>query len=156
MMPISAAPLAVLLVANGAKEAAQWLYGHQKLKRDRDFKLLLSRFLRSEFDNRVSETRIVGASDKSHKFANVISFANGQMLIVDAVSNDPQSINSRVVANLDVKTKKDPRISQRIVYDDGQKWSTADLNLLNVGATVVPFSKAQNVIQRVAEAQAHV
>ena len=100
-------------------------------------------------------TRIVGASDKAHKFANVVSFANGNKLIVDAVANDPQSVNSRVVANLDVKSKNDPRIAQRIVYDDEDDWLRADLNLLNVGATVVPFSRAQEVIQRVAERQAH-
>jgi hypothetical protein len=149
-MPISAASLAVLLVANAAKEVAQWLYDHQKIKRDRDFRTLLGDFLRRTFDDRVTPAKIVGASNKAHKFANVVSFPNGHRLIIDPVANDPQSINARVVANLDVRGINDPRIDQRIVYDDDETWSPSDLNLLQVGATVVPFSRAPEVISRVA------
>jgi hypothetical protein len=69
---------------------------------------------------------------------------------VDAASNDASSINARLVANLDVKATNDPMIDQRIIYDDTQSWNLADLNLLQLGATIVPFSKAQSVIQRIA------
>jgi hypothetical protein len=146
-MPIEAAPLAILLVANAAKEAAQWLYDHQKLKRDRDFRKLLAEFLRKTFDVRVAPTIIVGASNKPHKFAHVISLRDERRLIIDPVQNDPSSVNARVVANLDVKS---PKLIQRIVYDDEEDWSAADLNLLNVGAITIPFSKSPSVIQRVA------
>ena len=150
-MPLTDAPLAILLVANTAAEAATWLYSHLKLKRDRDFRRMLAEFLRKKFDERwTHDARIVGASSKSHKFANLISFPNGRRLIVDPVANDPSSINARVVANLDVKSTNDPTIVQRIIYDDEEEWSVSDLNLLNVGATVVPFSKADEVIQRIA------
>lgn len=37
-MPIGDVRSAILLVANTAKEAAQWLYEHQKIKRARDFR----------------------------------------------------------------------------------------------------------------------
>jgi hypothetical protein len=150
-MPIDAAPLAILLLANAAKETAQWLYDHQKIKRDRDFRTLLSDFLKKKFDDRVTPAQIVGKSNKPHKFANVIAFPNGSRLIVDAVANDPSSINARVVANLDVRSTNDPSIDQRIVYDDQENWSPSDLNLLQVGATVVPFSRAQEVIERAAQ-----
>lgn len=149
-MPLSAAPLAVLLVANAAKEAAQWLYDHQKIRRDRDFRRLLTDFLKKQFDDQVAEAKIVGMSNKAHKFQNVISFANGWRLIIDPVANDPQSINARVVANLDVRSINDPLLEQRIVYDDQEKWSPSDLNLLQVGANVIPFSRAPEVIERVA------
>jgi hypothetical protein len=149
-MNLDASALAVLLVANAAKEAAQWLYDHHKLKRDRDFRKTLADFLKSTFDDQVTTTKIVGASNTTHKFSNVISFANGRRLIVDPVIHDPQSINARVVANLDVRNANNPRIDQRIIYDDDEKWSAADLNLLAVGATVVPFSQARDVIHRVA------
>jgi hypothetical protein len=71
-------------------------------------------------------------------------------LIIDPVSNDPSSINARVVANLDVKATGNPNIIQRIVYDDEDDWSAVDLNLLQVGATAVPFSRAGEVIERIA------
>ncbi len=43
---------------------------------------------------------------------------------------------------------KNPKIIQRIVYDDEDDWSPADLNLLQVGAITVPFSRAGEVIER--------
>jgi hypothetical protein len=149
--PLDGAAVAILHVANTAKEAAAWLYEHGGIKRSRDFRRLLSAFLTEKYREQVSERRIIGASNKPHKFSNVISFANGKKLIVDAVANDPSSINSRVVANLDVRSTNDPTLEQRIVYDDHEKWLSADLKLLQVGATIVPFSRATEVIPRVAE-----
>jgi hypothetical protein len=43
-MPIEAAPLAVLLVANASQEIAHYLFEHMKIKRSRDFRKLLCRF----------------------------------------------------------------------------------------------------------------
>lgn len=148
-MPIESAPLAVLLVANASQEIARWLYEHVKLKRSRDFKELLAAFLKDTFNKRVAPASIVGHSRKPHKFVNVISFANGRRLIVDAAVNEASSINSRVVANMDVKANNDPLIDQRIVYDDEDEWTAADLNLLQVGAVVVPFSRSSEVIRRI-------
>jgi hypothetical protein len=150
-IPIEAAPVAVLHVANAAKDAASWLYEHNKIKRKRDFRTLLSEFLAITFKEQVSEIQMIGASNKAHRFANVISFANGRKFIVDAVANEASSINSRVIANLDVKSVNDPTIEQRIVYDDEEPWSAADLNLLQVGATIIPFSRANDVIRRIAD-----
>jgi hypothetical protein len=149
-MPIEAAPLAVLLVANASQDIARWLYDHMKIKRTRDFKELLETFLKSTFETKVAPAIIVGHSRKPHKFANVISLPHGKRLIVDPVVNDQSSINSRVVANLDVKANNDPLIDQRIVYDDEDDWTPADLNLLQVGATVVAFSHSSEVIGRLA------
>ncbi|QDP26930.1 hypothetical protein [Bradyrhizobium cosmicum] len=150
-MPLEAAPLAILAVSNAARDIAVWLYDHHRLKSSRDFRRMLSEFLKHKFDDQVSAATIVGKSNKPHKFANVISFPNGRRLIVDPVANDPSSINARVVAHLDVRSTNDPTIDQRIVYDDAEKWSPSDLNLLQVGANVIPFSKATDVIQRAAE-----
>jgi hypothetical protein len=150
-LPAEAAAVAVIHVANAAKDAASWLYEHNKLNRTRDFRDLLSKFLSDTFRDNVSEAKIVGASNKPHKFTNVISFPNGRRLIVDAVVKDASSINSRVIANLDIKSVNDPKIEQRIVYDDGDSWAASDLNLLQIGATVVPFSRANDVIRRIAD-----
>ncbi len=151
-IPIEFMPVAIPLVANAAKEVAQWFYDHKKIKRARDFRKMLTDYLEIAFSDRLTkDEKIVGASNKPHKFANVISFSNGRRLVVDAVAKDPASINSRVVANFDVRSNANPLIEQRIVYDDAEDWSAADLNLLNVGATVIPFSKATDVIPRLAK-----
>jgi hypothetical protein len=153
-MPVEAAPLAILLVANASQEIARHLYEHMRIPRTRDFKELLAAFLKEKFDERVSAAIIVGHSQKPHKFSNVISLPNGKRLIIDPVSHEPSSINARVVANLDVAAIKNPLIEQRIVYDDEDDgWSAADLNLLQVGALVVPFSRSAEVIGRIAHDQ---
>ena len=135
-MPIDAAPLAVLLVANASQDVARWMFDHAKIKRS---------------EHRVAHNEIiVGHSNKPHKFANVLDLGNQKKLIIDPVSNEASSINARVVANLDVRAVDDPRIIQRIVYDDEDEWTPADLNLLQVGAPVIAFSKASMVIGRLA------
>jgi hypothetical protein len=71
-------------------------------------------------------------------------------LIIDTVTKDASSINARVVANLDVRAANDEGITQRIVYDEDEGWAPSDLNLLQVGATPVAFSRSLEVIERVA------
>jgi hypothetical protein len=148
---IEAAAPSVLLVANASQEVARWMFDHTKIRRPRDFRVVLSEFLRKRFEERLAHnTIIVGKSNKPHKFANVISLPNGKRLIIDTVMNDASSINARVVANLDVRAANDEGVSQRIVYDDDEGWSASDLNLLQVGAPAVPFSRSREVIERVA------
>jgi hypothetical protein len=111
---------------------------------------VLAEFLKLTFDDRVSHNAIiVGHSNKPHKFAKVL-LPNGRRLIVDPAAHDASSINARVVSNLDVRAIRDPLLEQRIVYDDKEDWTPADLNLLQVGATVVPFSRSSEVIRRIA------
>jgi hypothetical protein len=150
-IPIVAAPIAILHVANASQEVARWLYDHMKIKRTRDFRTALADFLKKTFDDRVAHNAIiVGHSNKPHKFANVVSFASGKRLIVDPVAHEASSINARVVANLDVKANNDPMLDQRIVYDDEEDWTAADLNLLQVGAPAIAFSRSAEVIERLA------
>jgi hypothetical protein len=150
-IPINAAPLGILHVANASQEIARWLYDHMKIKRTRDFKAMLADFLKRTFDDKVTHNAIiVGHSNKPHKFANVISLPHGGRLIVDPVAHEASSINARVVANLDVAATKTPFLEQRIVYDDEDDWTPADLNLLNVGAIAVPFSRSPEVIEKIA------
>jgi hypothetical protein len=154
-VPLTAAPVAILHVANASQEVARWLYDHMKIKRARDFRIALAEFLKRTFDDRVSHNAIiVGHSNKPHKFANVVRLTSGRRLIIDPVAHEASSINARVVANLDVKANDDPSIEQRIIYDDEEDWTAADLNLLQVGAFAVPFSKSAEVIGRLAREQA--
>jgi hypothetical protein len=150
-MPIEAAPLAILHIANASQEAARWMFDHARIKRTRDFKALLSEFLSKRFDDRVAHNAtIIGHSTKPHKFANVIKLDHERRLIIDPVAHEASSINARVIANLDVKATENPNIIQRIIYDDEEDWSPPDLNLLQVGAPVIAFSKASQVIERIA------
>jgi hypothetical protein len=151
-IPMEAAPLGILHVANASQEIARWMYDHMKIKRTRDFKIMLAEFLQSTFDNRVLHNEIiVGHSNKPHKFANVVKLLDGRRLIIDPVNHEASSINARVVANLDVKATNNPLLDQRIVYDDEEEWTPADLNLLQVGATVIPWSRSREVIARIAK-----
>lgn len=151
MIPLDAASLAILHVANASQEVARWLYDHLHVKRSRDFRVVLAEFLKAKFEERlVRNAVIVGHSQKPHRFANVVDLPGGSKLIVDPVTHEASSINARVVANLDVKANNDHRVHQRIVYDDDESWSAADLNLLQVGAFAVPFSRSAEVIGKIA------
>lgn len=46
-LPIVAAPVGILHVANASQEVARWFYEHCKIKRARDFRVLLSEFCTS-------------------------------------------------------------------------------------------------------------
>lgn len=141
-------PYWVCSVANASAEAAEWLFAHTRLRPTASFKEMVAHFLASAYAGRVDAETLVGHSNKPHRFDNVITFDSGKKLVVDAVTNDPSSINARVVANLDVRSAGLTNIEQRIVYDDAEPWSASSLNLLGVGATAVPFSKAPEVIGR--------
>lgn len=139
---------AVALVANASRDAADWLFDHARIKHHRDFKVLLRQFLEKRFVDRVHNEVVVGQSNKPHKFDYMIHLAGGRRIIVDPVVRDTNAINARVVANMDVRAARHENLEQRIVYDDEDDWSAEDLNLLQVGAPVVAFSKAPEVFGR--------
>lgn len=142
--------ITIALVANASKEVAEWLFSHSRIKREREFKSVLQQFLKARFNEHVKHDALIGASNKEHKFDNLIVFPNGKRLIVDPVMHDANSINARLVANLDVRSAGYDNLEQRIVYDDQEDWKPDELNLLQVGATVVPFSRAPQAFERFA------
>jgi hypothetical protein len=93
---------------------------------------------------------VIGKSNKPHKFDNLVRLGRDRQLILDVVTREASSINAALVAHLDVKNAEYDKIEQRIIYDDDDKWSAADLNLLKLGATPVPFSRAAEVLERLA------
>ncbi len=145
-------PATIALVSNASKDMAEWLFGFSKIKRTRDIKKIVRSLLKVTFESSYlkEDEVIIGVSNKPHKFENIIFLPNNRRLIVDPVIRDPSSINARVVANLDVQLAKLPGVEQRIIYDDEADWKPEDLNLLQVGANVVPFSKSAEVIRRIA------
>lgn len=143
-----ALPVAIAAVANASKEVADWFYTHLRIKRERNFKQLVRRFVNETFHKSVQhDVAIVGKSNKAHKFENVILLPNGRRLIIDPVLHEHASISSRIVANIDIAQMDHGDIEQRIVYDDEDEWKPEDLNLLAVGAPVIPFSKTPEAVR---------
>ena len=148
-------PLAVILVANASKELADHIFDTWRLPRSRNFKKLLRETLSVEFLNvgPVREQIVLGNSNKPHSFENVIALSDGRTLVVDPVLKDANSINSRVVANLDVQAANHPGIIQRLVYDDEESWGIADLSLLQVSRVpVIPYSKSTQALRSLEQA----
>jgi hypothetical protein len=147
--------VAITMVANASRDAADWLFSHTKVKRHRNFKAMLRTLLEEKFDHLGQDT-LVGKSNKPHRFEHLISLPDGKRIVVDPVFHDPGSINARVIANLDVKMAGYPNLEQQMIYDDQEAWEPQDLNLLQVGAAVViPFSKAQDVFDRLVGRERH-
>lgn len=147
----SSIPVVIAAVSNASRECADFLFHHARIKIQRDIKKLISDYLYKTFDDRLlRDHTVIGKSNKPHKFDSIVRLVSGKRLIVDPVIYQSNAINSHVIANLDVANAKYPDIEQRIIYDDEENWRTEDLNLLQVGATVVPFSRAPDVINRIA------
>lgn len=148
--PAESISVAVALVANASKEVADWFFDHARIERQRNFRELVKKFLSAKFENVRHHEIIVGKSNKPHKFENLVLLPNGVRMIFDPVIYDPASINARVVANMDVRQAEYENLSQHIVYDDSDNWKVEDLNLLQVGAEVIPFSKATSALKALA------
>lgn len=149
MTTLNELPAAIIMVANSSKEVAAHLFNHTTIRRKRNFKELVHQFLSARFNGeRVKAMEFVGESNKPHKFENVVVLDGERRLIVDPVVRDAASINARVVANFDIRSKNLPGIEQRIIYDDEDAWAPSDINLLTFGAKVIPFSKADSALQQ--------
>lgn len=152
---VSAAELAsaIVLIANASREGADLLLSKWKPRVRRNFKLLLQAILDAEFPNVRHEFKVIGQSQKQHKFDFAIPGEGGKLLLVDAVSFDANAISSAVIRNMDVgrNAHGDQVIEQRIVYDDEDDWQAPDMALLNMsGAKAVALSRAGEVFTRLA------
>lgn len=134
-------PAAISLVANASKDAATLTLEKHRPSPFHEFREQLRSTLRREFSERLTENfRYVGASNKPHTFDHAISTTYNKRLLLSAASDDGNAINSVVVANLDVKLKKDINIIQRIIFDDRVTWRSESLSLLEEGAPIIGFS----------------
>ncbi len=143
-VPWEALVSAIVLVANASAEAANWAVDNMKPKVRRNIKsaLLSTLCLYYSRDRIKTDERLTGKSARSYRFDNVVMIGEGKKLLVDAVIPEPGSVNARVVAHLDVSRNEDSNVIQRIVYDDDDKWSSADLNILQMAAELVPLTRA--------------
>lgn len=150
-IPLEGIPAAILLVANASRDVAEWAIERLPFRIVRNFRddlaMLLDRYFH---DALTKDIPIVGASNKPHKFSYVARLSGERTVILDPVSNEPASINSRVVAHLDVRNVQNPSIMQYIVYDDRIRWNSSDLKLLEIGAPTIPFSHAEPQVRLLA------
>lgn len=150
-VPIGALPIAVVAVADAsAKAAYQGVHGI-KPKGRRDLVGSVRRELATRFSqDRVREgEKVIAESSRQYKFDFKVVLGREQILLVDAVLPDPNSINAKAAAHIDVGRLEDQRIIRRIVYDPSGDWQSADLNFLqsisktvslsSFGAALVPF-----------------
>lgn len=135
---------AILYVANVSAAVVEWGAEHLKAKYKRNIRQELHDLLSNSFEKSriMSEERLQGKSNRSYKFDRVIRLNRDHLLVVDPVLPDSNSINARAIAHLDLKQRGDENIVQRVVYDDDLEWDSADLNLLQMAATLVPLSRA--------------
>lgn len=141
---------AIILVANASKAAAEHLVSSVRPPR-KDMRRVIEEMLDIKFKDRWRrDGKIAGASNKEHGFDYVVNMPGGRQLVLDFVVPDPSSVNSAVVAHMDVGQKKHPDLEQRIVYDDTQLWRSEDIQLLKVGARPVPISALGQSLERLA------
>lgn len=93
---------------------------------------------------------INGARDRQHKFDTALNLPDGRKVLVDVVRHQGNSINSSIVANLDVRRLHNPSIIQRIVFDPDENWKSKEVELLSVGATPVALPSLAAAIERIA------
>ncbi len=141
---------AVILLANASKAAAEHLVGTVRPPR-KDLRHIIEAMLELKFKDRWRrDGRLVGASNKEHGFDYLINISHGRQLALDFVVPDSSSVNSAVVAHLDVGHKNNPDLEQRIVYDDSRPWRAEDIQLLKAGARPVPLSALAQSLERLA------
>lgn len=141
---------AIAIIANASKEAEEILLSRWKPVFKRNFKVILRKMLEAEFPHLKHEVKIAGSSMKQHKFDFALTGSGGRIVLVDAVTNDANAINSTALRNLDVKQAHRADVEQRIIYDDSYEWDSSDINLLAIGAKVIPFGQAHGVLAKLA------
>ena len=136
---------AVLFVANASAEVVRKGLDTLKSRRQQSLEDDLSALLaRSVPRRRIKwDSRLQGHSTREYSFDAEVMMGNGRRLLIDPVSPNPNSINSRYVAHLDVSRLADDSIVQRIVFDERERWAAADLTLLQHAATLIPYNECE-------------
>lgn len=141
---------AASVVVEHSIDAARHLIKRLRPLASADFRPEFKRWVEQTFQSRFEENpKLAGASNKVHRFDYQIRLSDSMMLL-DAVRPDHGSINSKVVAHLDLANRHDQNIKQAIVYDADDAWDAADLSLLRVGATPVEFASIGKFISELA------
>jgi len=142
----------VPLVADCSKQTAEFLLRRHRPTVAQDFRPELDRLIKERFHSQYQlDGTWVGASNKRHRFDYLIRLGDDRVALVDAVRPDANSINSAIVAHMDVALTANEGVRQSIVYDDRQDWKSTDLALLRVAqAQSIAFTHIGPALERLA------
>lgn len=147
-IPTDALATAISLVATTASVAAFFAVRTFKHRARRDLRrelreLLEARFSRSHVKE---EIHLNGASGRNYRFEFMVDIGKNRNLVLDSVFPEATAINTRTIAHFDLAQAKNPLFVQRMVYDQADDWTAADINLLQMAAELVPFASfSQNL-----------
>lgn len=141
----------ISVVADCSKSAAEACARSFRPESKSDFRKELEEFLTANFGDRLTKQAVLlGGSNKTHRYDYAIKAGGGRLIVIDAVMPDSSSINSAIVSHIDLRNAKRSDVTQRIIYDDRLEWKSSDLSLLEVGATSIAFTYAEQNIDRLA------
>jgi hypothetical protein len=142
----------VVVIANTARDIAETLIYHGGADGSDTLEKRARRILVGRFHTWVLSKPVIinGASEREHKFDNALDLPDGRKILVDVVKHQGNSINSAVVANLDVRRLDNPKLVQRIVFDPSENWRNEEIALLGVGAVPVALPALGDAIARIA------
>ena len=142
-------PASIVFVANASAAAVAWGVDKLKLRRRCNLREELEKLLNLSFPGDIIEKKrqIEGKSTRYYRFDTVVRL-NERLLLIDPVIPDANSINSHAIAHLDVRQREDESIIQCLIFDDEEDWSAADLNLLQMAATLVPLSRVDQAMKK--------
>lgn len=145
-VPADALSSAIALVATTSSLAAHWGVHNLKTHVRRDLRKELRVQLGLRFsDDRIREdSRLTGASGRQYRFEFIVELGGDRRLVVDGVSPEPTTINTRAIAHFDLARTDNPKFVQRLVYDETEEWGASDLNLLRMAAMLVPLTRFGN------------
>lgn len=148
--PVEQLPALVALVASASNSCAEFLLNKFKPTKQVDYREEVKAFLNSTFNDQLHVGQKIMGAEKKHKFDFVIDLTAQTQLVLDLVVPNANSINSAVVAHLDLRHAKKPNIQQRIVFNKEDDWSSSDLSLLEIGAKVVSHTALPDTLKRLA------
>jgi hypothetical protein len=142
---------AISLISETSVRCSEILLRHFKPEMHSDFRKDIEVALEHRYrDAFKAGGHLPGASNKIHKFDYVVRTDHGNTIVMDAVVPDSSSINAALVSHLDLMRTNRPDIKQAIIYDDGQKWKSADLALLTLAAPPIAYSHFEGQLERLA------
>ncbi|WP_299441737.1 hypothetical protein [uncultured Rhodospira sp.] len=145
-VPLDRLSSAIVYVANASKEAADEGLRTLKVERSRKFKDTFNSFIRETYskNERTHDYSVAGASNKLHHFSVLLHRSGEEKVLVDPITQDPNGLNGRVVAHLDVQNAPNASFIHRVYYDDeAEDWQASNLALARMAGQVIAFSRAQ-------------
>lgn len=142
LIPAEALVAAIPLVANASSLAAFWAVKTFRPRARRDLRQELRTLLSGRFprDRIKEEVHLAGESGRLYKFEFRVELGS-RSLIVDGVFPEATAINTRAIAHFDLGRTKNTSLVQRMVYDEKEKWTAAEINLLRIAAELVPLAQ---------------